>query len=577
MTKRMTKDFYNFAGGLNYEDSKLAIGASLDKVYWEKSSNIRIFKNSGLIRINGNKSLITSSLLSDKIDGIHGFKINNTWHCIFASGGNLYLFDVGAGTYSLINIGLTSGEKCTFTNYGDGVIIADGTTEQFIYFPIRDTNTSGTVSGTISTNAITGTLTKFTSELAVGDKIILSGVSYIVDTITDDTHLTVRGLLSASYASISLTLDRISYLCTNSINIGSSDIDIRSKIIAVFFDRIFIGQERGLHWSALGKYNDWETANDAGFTYDIGKILKAIVSYKGSLVIHHGTNSGTTLMTGSTDPNAFAFQFDFSDKATDSPYGIATIENNQYFVDRGVFAMSQVGELNQIRLTGEYSAKLRNQFGFLQGLYDTGRDSEVIAIPYLKRREIWFYFPMLNCSDFCEVHIYDYVNKCWYKIVQPQNITSACIFDNFILTGTSDGNILIEDYGNDFDGEFIPFEWESQFFNFAQINKDIEVDEFFIILESEITNSFNFSTRFNYDDSQTFDEYLIENDEDNSGIWDDDNSLWDGDKVWAIAVNNDIKEQLYGHNKSFKLLFTGTVPRNNICIMGFQFRDIFVD
>lgn len=60
---------------------------------------------------------------------------------------------------------------------------------------------SGTIAINQNTVAVTGTGTAFTSELEVGDTIIISGVSYIVATITSDTALTISTPYLATNAS----------------------------------------------------------------------------------------------------------------------------------------------------------------------------------------------------------------------------------------------------------------------------------------------------------------------------------------------------------------------------------------
>ena len=73
---------------------------------------------------------------------------------------------------------------------------------------------------------------------------------------------------------------------------------------------------------ALGKYWDWTTPSDAGFNADINLPIYNIKDFKGYLILHHGQRSGTTLMTGQTDPSQFSFTFRFTNKASGSPWGV---------------------------------------------------------------------------------------------------------------------------------------------------------------------------------------------------------------------------------------------------------------
>lgn len=62
---------------------------------------------------------------------------------------------------------------------------------------------TGTVSGTVGTNAVTGAGTAFLSQYRAGDVLHILGTGgayYTVASVTDNTHLTVIGLLGATYS-----------------------------------------------------------------------------------------------------------------------------------------------------------------------------------------------------------------------------------------------------------------------------------------------------------------------------------------------------------------------------------------
>lgn len=61
----------------------------------------------------------------------------------------------------------------------------------------------GTVSGTVGTSAVTGAGTAFLSQYKTGDVIRIlgtGGAAYTVASVTDNTHLTISGTLSATYS-----------------------------------------------------------------------------------------------------------------------------------------------------------------------------------------------------------------------------------------------------------------------------------------------------------------------------------------------------------------------------------------
>lgn len=577
MTK-LNKEFYDLSGGINYAASKVALGAQLKKVHFEDATNIMLYKDNGIELVNGNIDILSVPLPNDAyVTGILGYKIKGIDNLVCTdSNGFAYEINDVNGTYTQIHSGLTADTKTNMFQFGDGVVFTDGITEQFIYFKNRSTTTTGTVTinGTVD---VVGIGTLFMDEIGIGDVIIVNGEEQIVESITDDLNLVVRDAFASSATGEALTLKKISYLNTTTV-IGGEDVEIRSLTGWQFFDRIFIGTEDGvLYWSALGTFNDWTTANDAGFTADINLPITNIKDYKGYLILYHGHLIGSTLMTGTTTPENFSFTFKFTDRGTESPWGVCTIENDQYFDDAGIFSISQVGTLNQIRLSAEHSLNLHpSDEGFLEGFYDLARKDEVIALPYIKRREIWFYFPQEDVSELKTVFMYDYVNKCWFKRVQTQEVTCGTIFKEKIFTGTKDGKILREDFGDTFDGEVIPFDAKTQYFNFGVINKDKEVDEFFIIMEGSKINKFDFSIRVNYDESETLDKYQIDVNQQNN-IWDDVSSIWDdAGTIWAVERSVTQSEQLWGSNRSVQLIFNNSTG-GGIGILGFEFRDIFVD
>lgn len=63
---------------------------------------------------------------------------------------------------------------------------------------------TGTVSGTVGTSTLVGSGTAFLSQYRAGDVLRVLGVGgayYTVSSVTDDTHLTVSGLLGATYTN----------------------------------------------------------------------------------------------------------------------------------------------------------------------------------------------------------------------------------------------------------------------------------------------------------------------------------------------------------------------------------------
>ena len=73
--------------------------------------------------------------------------------------------------------------------------------------------TAGTIAIVVDSNTINGTNTRFTSQLAAGDRVVIRGMTHVVSQITSDTLMYVtpdyRGAVSASGIKMVKTIDRI--------------------------------------------------------------------------------------------------------------------------------------------------------------------------------------------------------------------------------------------------------------------------------------------------------------------------------------------------------------------------------
>jgi hypothetical protein len=73
--------------------------------------------------------------------------------------------------------------------------------------------TAGTISINTDSSAVTGTQTRFTSQLVVGDRVVIRGMSHVVSSITSDTVMTVtpdfRGAVNVSNVKMVKTIDYI--------------------------------------------------------------------------------------------------------------------------------------------------------------------------------------------------------------------------------------------------------------------------------------------------------------------------------------------------------------------------------
>ena len=359
-----------------------------------------------------------------------------------------------------------------------------------------------------------------------------------------------------------------------------SDNVLTGGVLAVYKGRVWVAKDATIYYSALGTYNDFTTENDAGyineFHTDTGSIT-ALKMYKDYLAIYK--KDSVYLLTG-TSPDDFAITL-FANKGAVAPKAIANVENKQYFLSNGIFALEQVGELNQIQLGNEISLKIKEEFSSFGKLENT------ICLHYEAKSQMWYFFPYADDDYFHTIWINDYVNKAWYKRVVPQNIVTACIYDGNVYTADSSGNIYREDFGTTFNGQVIKFMWKSPFLAITNAHHRKMIDEFYFLLDTENDNDFNFSVYKDYDGEIADDPERIYSVHPEHLIWADETmseSLpchWAKDDenypVWPVNKDTMEKAEISESNYSIQLCVSGENSGQSCAIIGLQFREIYND
>ncbi len=259
---------------------------------------------------------------------------------------------------------------------------------------------------------------------------------------------------------------------------------------------------------------------------------------------------------------------------TDSPF--LTV-----FLSSGIFALEQVGELNQIQLGSEISLKIRPEFE----KFDRMKDS--ICVHYEARSQVWYFIPYVSDNYFHTVWINDYVNKAWYKRVIPQDITCACVYKNCVLTGDASGRIYREDFGTSFCGEPVEFMWKSPFLCVGAPHHRKTIDEFYFLLDEEHDNDFDFSVYKDYDSSYRDDSERIYPSRPEHLLWGDDSDEYSASCVWGTddedvpvwSVNRDVMEkaEISESNYAVQLCVSGSALTKSCAIIGLQYRVIYND
>lgn len=373
------------------------------------------------------------------------------------------------------------------------------------------------------------------------------------------------------------------YLIEDCNLLDSNNIAIKSDVICVYGGRVWVGSGATLYYSALGKYNDFTTPDDAGyinnFHIDTNDIT-ALKPYKDYLAIYK--EKSVFLLSGTSEQD---FKITpFADKGTNSFSGVINVNNKQYFISQGVFSLEQAGLLSQIQLGSEITLKIKSEFDN----FDKTRFDEIIVLHYEIKNQIWFFIPYRNNDYFHTIWIYNYILDAWFKRVLPQNITTACLYDGNILTADASGKVYIEDFGNTFNGKAIEFLWKSPFLAAGDSNVKKTIEEFYFILDESYDNNFNFSVYKNFDDTYKDDEDGIYSFNSANLIWGADTYLkdcnfsWCDDEnaissLWAIGSNSVYKADISESNYSVQLCVEGSYAEQNMAIIALEFKEILLD
>ena len=381
--------------------------------------------------------------------------------------------------------------------------------------------------------------------------------------------------------------DGLFYIKNNSsyevVDCGLKDLNdnvLTGGVMSVYKGRIWIAKDATIYYSALGTYNDFTTSNDAGyineFHTDTGSIT-ALKQYKDYLAVYK--KNSVYLLTG-TSPDDFAITL-FADKGAVCSGTIANVENKQYFLSNGIFALEQVGELNQIQLGSEISLKIKQEFSLFGNLENS------FCLHYESRSQIWYFLPYADDDYFHIIWINDYVNKAWYKRVLPQDIVTACIYNDSVYTADKVGKIYKEDFGTTFNGDAINFMWKSPFLALSNPHHRKMIDEFYFLLDTEYDNNFNFSVYKDYDSEYSDDTEKIFSIHQDHLIWGDDETSdnlpchWAEDDasvpVWSINKDTMEKAEISESNYSVQLCVSGDEITHSCAIIGLQFREVYND
>lgn len=425
-----------------------------------------------------------------------------------------------------------------------------------------------------------------------------SGKLYIHDSITQNLTLLSKRITGVHLRTVGFLdgllvmseSDGLFYIKNNQ-NYDIVDCNLKDEnnntitngIITVFGGRVWVAKGSTIYYSALGTYDDFTQANDAGYIRDFytkTDYITALKPYRDYLAIYK--KSSVYLLSG-TSHEDFKIQ-QLADSGTFANDAIVNVQNKQYFLGHGIFPLEEIGELNQIRLGSNIAENIKLEF-------DKFNHSQIqysICLHYAKRNQIWYFIPYTANDYLNKVLIFDYVNNAWYKRIIPQNIVSACIYDDSILTCDDEGNIFQEDTGNTFNGQPIQFMWKSPFLSFINPHKRKLIDEFYFLIDDENDNKFKMYLYKDYD-GQLYEDseevYSIQKDQlyfaSDDDTFDNLPCFWgsenDGTPLWAVNKEVLEKAEISGSNYSVLICIEGRDLNSSCSIIGLQFREIYLD
>ena len=283
---------------------------------------------------------------------------------------------------------------------------------------------------------------------------------------------------------------------------------VRGLAIQYYAGRLWVGGDDGLFYSAVGQPGNWDKYSDAGrfdTLYNDSSGVKALGIWSEFLMVHKEFSTYLLSCTGN------------SESIEVKPYSNITCEsqqswivsNTKYFVfskdfldiyplvQRTVFSDKFLGE--------PVSQNIRNIFKQLR-IEET---EKIFCVSRPRERQMLFYLPMDNTVGSSTAVIFDFQTKSWLKRVVPQDVTIAFNFDNNIYIGTSDGLVLVEFVGQNFNGEPIVSYYKSPWFDWTD-GYTQSFAEFMIEIDAGHLN--NFYIRTQKDGQSRYEDRIINSD-----------------------------------------------------------------
>lgn len=537
--------FSDLTGGINNVDTKENLNSTPKKTQTPDMVNVEYFQLGGIKTMDGNVA-IGDQQASPVIGGWEYTKGNNRYMIIGLKNGQVKQYNPATEVFDLIYTFPHQSNRMSFCNMNNGVVISNGVDDLVFYEYGRKQILSGVIDTTTGSNTIVGTSTKFTVELQHGDTLSINDVVYVIDTITDDTHLTLTENAESTLSGVNYYLSTISQCNATLVNEDDNTVhtDIRGLAIQYYNGRLWIGGDNGLFYSQVGQYNKWDIKYDAGVLYSIyndSSEIKALGLFSEYLLIHK--KFSTYILTCTGDATTIVVK-PFSNITCESQQSWI-VSNTKYYiyskefmdiyplVQHTVFSDKFIGE--------PVTQKVRNIF---QNIRSEDSD-KIFCVSRPKARQMIFYLPMNNQLGSGEALIFDFQTKSWLLRLVPQEVTIAFNYNNNIYIGTQDGLVLREFSGSSFNGEPIVAYYKSPWFDWVN-GYTQSFAEFMLEIDNSYNN--NFYIRTQKDGQSRYEDRIISSDllTGDALKWegitdnDDNNTFWDEDQ-WASGTFENIR------------------------------------
>ena len=392
----------DFSGGLNTEGQNFF----MEDNEAVECRNVNFDKQGAIIKRNGYKALLDSTIGADGIKGLHIFhEKNGDRHMITATRTGLYEIDESAGTYSTLETGLTAEEHYSFATLLDKCFIANGKDGLRIY---DGENID------INPNAPNG---KFV--IANNNKLYIAGdeenPNRLYYTVIDDNGL-LEWWETSNQNGESFTADH-----DNWIYLDNAPIQYNSEYIASY--------ERGIDYEVdytEGRIKTLSTGNmtdsqaysiDYSYKYGLthyidvnsndGDIITAITRQQGNIVIFKSSSIYTLY---GTDQQNYQLRNVQPNIGCIAPNSVVNIFNYLYFLYRdGIYTFDgssvdliseKIGEkINEIADPSKVSGAWYDHKYYLS-YPKNGSSTNNIILVYNLMHESWSYYTGVNAGVF---------------------------------------------------------------------------------------------------------------------------------------------------------------------------------